>query len=311
MKGFVRSIIDRGVNRLADAVAERIAKRVPQQVSRTTQPLVFGPYDTHVFVHSADGHRVFLDARDHHITLHVLEHGCWEEHVRAVIMRTLKPGSTFVDVGANVGLHSLFAASIVGPQGRVHAFEPVPRLFETLRLNMDINGLNAIVKAHPVAVSERTGTAEFAHFVSHAAMSGFAVPEERLAYFNGTASTNGSSSVNSMTVDTVALDEFLHDAKIDVMKMDVEGFETLVLRGARRIVHDNANIVLILEWDAQLIGRAMGTIALQESVDYLRGEEFIPYIASQGNGLERISWDSSRLYVDTMVDLVVSRTEIK
>src|SRR5262245_27539814 len=100
-------------------------------------PIAIGPHDTHLYTHSKDGHRLFLDARDLHISLHVLEHGCWEDHVREVMRRVLRPGANFSDVGANIGLHTLFAASIVGPAGRVISFEPLPHMFDTLHRNVD------------------------------------------------------------------------------------------------------------------------------------------------------------------------------
>src|SRR5260221_10724280 len=69
---------------------------------------------------------------------------------------TLKPGSTVVDIGANVGAFSILAASIVGPRGRVLAFEPINKTFERLRKNVALNGLKN-VECHRAAIDSQEG----------------------------------------------------------------------------------------------------------------------------------------------------------
>jgi hypothetical protein len=72
------------------------------------------------------------------------------------IRRYLRPGDCFVDVGANIGVYSLLAASIVGPGGMVHAFEPMKRTFERLVENVAMNALRH-VQCHRLALSDAAG----------------------------------------------------------------------------------------------------------------------------------------------------------
>jgi len=145
-------------------------------------------------------------------------HGCWlgsyEYEQRIIFERIIKEGSIVFDIGAHVGFYTLLASIMVGPRGRVFAFEPVPRnlyyLKEHLRLN---NVKNAtVIKA---AVSDSGGFTTFDE---------------------GPASSVGHlSPQGKLIVKTVALDELILRAGLPVpnyMKIDVEGTELLVLKGA-------------------------------------------------------------------------------
>jgi hypothetical protein len=72
------------------------------------------------------GHTMYLDSRDISLTPHLLRQGCWEPDVTRFFLRIVKPGMRVVEVGANVGYYTLLACSLVGPTGRVTAFEANP-----------------------------------------------------------------------------------------------------------------------------------------------------------------------------------------
>ena len=126
----------------------------------------------------------------------------------------LRPDSCCVDVGANEG--SVLDHMVrLAPRGRHVAFEPIPRLAEDLRARFPD------VTVHQAAVSDRAGTRAFQHYPPIPAMS----------------SLNGRPDLDpgkhrQMTVDTVTLDEALDGLRPDFVKIDVEGAEGLVLRGA-------------------------------------------------------------------------------
>ncbi len=309
LSGMIRSQLNTQLNIIVPHLKNGAApnggpsKAIDAKAIARAVPLTFNPTDTHIYFHTSDGHRFFLDAKDHHITLHVLEHGCWEDHVRDALMQILKPGSTFIDVGGNVGLHALFAGSIVGPTGKVYSFEPLPHLYETLKLNVDVNGMGNIVKPHQLAVSDTEEVKSFSNFRSHSAMSGFTVPQIRLEIFNEA----DNSSVEVIEVNTVTLDKMFAGQRVDGLKVDVEGYETLVLRGAKKLIRDNPDIKLIIEWDPLLVGRTMGREAMAESISFLRSEGFIPYLALWQQPLRKVSWDDAPTLEG---DLVLSRTDV-
>lgn len=296
LKQFGRMLADAVARRVIEHLEQRLAPLMEQTVRGNVQhefaapkplPIVIGEGDTHIYTHTGDGHRVFLDVRDHHITLHVLEHGTWEDHVRLAIIETLPAGGTFIDVGGNVGLHSLFAAAVVGPLGKVRAFEPIPRMFNTLVRNFDVNGLNDYATATCAAVADHPGKRIFTEFRSHAAMSGFSLTPTRLQRHVS------SEAPEQFEVDVTTLDLEFGQERVDMIKIDVEGYELLVLQGAQQVLQNNPSCVLIIEWAPKFIAEVLGTDAVRDSIDLLQGLGFVAHLLQSGQAPKQISWDEA------------------
>lgn len=137
--------------------------------------------------------------------------------------RFLKPGETFVDAGANCGVYTVAAANIVGKTGKVLAFEPGEFILNTLKKNVEINGFDQ-VQVFPVGLSDTAGSAKL---YSH--------PHGASSFSLGCQEGQAS---NSFTINLDRLDEVLDRASVstvDCIKMDVEGAEELILRGAPRL----------------------------------------------------------------------------
>lgn len=147
--------------------------------------------------------------------------GSFEAPELAFLRETLHPGMTFVDVGANWGLFSLFAASRVGGAGKVLAFEPDGRMFHLLRENVKRNRLRQI-ELFQVAIADRSCEMTL---VSHdRASDNWGV--SRIA-------TN-ATQLARFTVPCKPLDAVMDEATlavVDLVKIDVEGAEDLVLHG--------------------------------------------------------------------------------
>ena len=124
----------------------------------------------------------------------------------------LKPGDTYVDVGANIGALALLAASKVGPSGYVHAFEAHPEIFRFLQGNIQLNGFSNI-SANNYAVADQPGDLAFTDLHSD--------------------DQNSICQEGSIIVRANRLDDLLPvDRPIALLKIDVEGAEKLVLDGA-------------------------------------------------------------------------------
>lgn len=149
-------------------------------------------------------------------------HGCWlgsyEYEKQTLFSKIIKEGSIVYDIGAHVGFYTLLASELVGPKGRVLAFEPLPDNLHYLKKHLRLNQRENVM-AVEAAVAERSGMRSF---------------EE---------STNGYTgrlfSKSRLNVKVVGLDELVLNGKIpspDYMKIDVEGSELLVLEGAKSIL---------------------------------------------------------------------------
>ncbi len=90
-----------------------------------------------------------------------------EPDLQQVLPRYLKPGMTVFDIGANIGFFAIAAANLVGPTGRVVAFEPNPAVVARLKENVELNGLADRVKIEQSAVGDFDGTAQFCFALTH------------------------------------------------------------------------------------------------------------------------------------------------
>ena len=165
--------------------------------------------------------------------------------IRLEITRRLKPGETFLDIGANVGFYTLIAAKVVGRTGSVYAFEPAPNTRAGLERNIQLNDFGNVTTV-PVALSDATGIGEL--FLDAKKNSGAASLRR---------SPNSGESV-SVVVDTYDNFAALYALPIPALvKIDVEGSEVSVLRGMTALLSrpDRPAIILeVSEWSLEEMG---------------------------------------------------------
>lgn len=156
----------------------------------------------------------------------------YEPNTLCVIRELLTQGSTFIDVGANMGVISLVASKWVGPSGRVYSLEPSTREYENLRHNVESNPALS-VKPFRLAAASSGGHATLrVAAASHAGLNtlGNAFPYE------------GVETERLETIETITLDDFVAREAIHgiaAMKIDVEGAEAAVLQGAHNVLRDH------------------------------------------------------------------------
>ena len=136
-------------------------------------------------------------------------------------------GSTFFDIGAQAGFHTLLASELVGPGGHVYAFEPLPRNLIYLNKHIALNHLSN-VSVIAAAVADRSGTAGF---------------DASPGYLTARLSTKGP-----LQVSTVCLDDLVSRQEVPVpylMKIDTEGAELRVLNGARKLLSQRRPMIFL------------------------------------------------------------------
>jgi FkbM family methyltransferase len=192
------------------------------------------------------GFRMRIDDPHEWIQKRLLE-DAFEPGVSAVIKAVLQPGDIFFDAGANRGYYTLLALKC---GASVTAFEPVPRLYQTLQTNLRMNGIDRQATLEPLALGEDTHTATI--YVasrkddgSHSLIAGVE-----------------ASAVVQQEVQVTSLDQYLVE-KRDVpslIKIDVEGYEARVLDGAQMVLNTIQPPVLIFE-TADRLASALGESA--------------------------------------------------
>jgi FkbM family methyltransferase len=177
--------------------------------------------------------KMFVRPNDSLISAEIARDRRYESHVSTVLESLLQSGDTFIDVGANIGYFALMAASIVGPRGRVIAFEPNADNYEMLRESTRANDFESILTIHPAAVSDMVGMLSFS--------TGGLEGNGRIV----NAVEAEAETIPLPLVQAVTLDDALRECgRIDVIKMDVEGAEARVWRGMSELVRRHKPIIV-------------------------------------------------------------------
>jgi FkbM family methyltransferase len=172
---------------------------------------------------------------------------------RQLLKKILFQGAVVVDVGANIGIYSEFLCRCVGPIGLVHSFEPSP---DNFRLLSSATRHLTNVQLTQAAVGERSGESKL--YIS-----------DKLNVDHRAYKTDGDSR-RAIPTQMVALDDYFKSGqRIDLIKMDIQGYELHALRGAQRVLQENSDINLLLEfWPA---GLAQAGVRWEELVEMLQG----------------------------------------
>jgi FkbM family methyltransferase len=185
--------------------------------------------------------------------------GAYEPEVRAEIRRRLRPGDTAIDVGANAGWHTLLMACRVGPGGRVVAVEPNPSSRERLEHGIAINRLTN-VRVDARALADREGSRTFeappagAVWDGTGRLTGGEVRRKPDATIEGRAKPDATSATVAVTtIDALAAEHSLD--RVALIKIDVEGWEPAVLRGAASVLR-TSRPALIFEYDPAYMERS-------------------------------------------------------
>ncbi len=167
-----------------------------------------------------------------------------ESHVR--------PGDVFYDIGANVGAYALIAAKVSDQQARIYAFEPGFNTFASLCHNVLINVCQQCVFPLPIALSDRTGLARFKYRTVSAGGASHALGNRALAPAEGDA----PAAVYEQQILAYRLDDVIEQFGLPVpshIKLDVDGAECEVLRGAPKLLANPRLRTLLLEIDEEAV----------------------------------------------------------
>lgn len=243
-------------------------------------PCISGP----LCILTRHGHRIHLPNAQEPIAFSLLISGDYEPEVLALLWHRLHPGDTALDIGANVGVFTLPLATRVGPSGKVIAVEASPPVFQYLDRNVRENQLTNVLPLH-AAAADQPGEVSFFEAPAHSfGMSGL-----------GNLAGSTTHRVSARTVDEIV--SAAGCERVAAMKVDVEGFEVLVFKGARGLIERrelNFIVFEFLDWaeervpggkpgDAQRYLRDSG-FQLWRLEDYDRGRPPLNHILETGGG---------------------------
>jgi len=202
----------------------------------------------------------FLLLRNDALARTLRRRGSWEPHLVALMEAVLREGDVAIDVGANFGFHTVVMASCVGDSGAVHAFEPLRIVYQQLCANVFRNGFRNVY-TYRCVVGESDGAV--------VAMNDIDFLQDNVNIGDTRVGSGGD------VVETHTLDHFQFKG-VKLIKMDVQGYELLALKGAKKLISEQRPIIFVEVEEHHL--RAFGSSS----------KELIEYLLSTGYVLLRI-----------------------
>jgi FkbM family methyltransferase len=186
----------------------------------------------------------------------------------------LKPGDTFIDIGANIGFFSAIAAQKVGPSGKVFSFEPSPREYQRLLFTISKNNLSNIIIPFNLALADCKEILSLVIAENHTGI-------------NSLQNSSHMNNLNYTKVFTTRLDDLIEE-KIKLVKIDVEGAEYRVLKGMETLLNNGKIDTLIVEITPMFLKKFGST--KDELYQYLEQKKFHP------NTLKNEEWQYDEVF---------------
>ncbi len=187
------------------------------------------------------GQLMYVDRRDLSVAPHLMMSGLWEFEIVELFRRYVKQDSVVLDVGANFGFFGI-VAGVHNPFGELHFFDANPVFAPFIRKSLFVNGLNERARVTSAAISHRSG---------------------EQVMLNGENDLWGSSSLRPIVasefvspsepiaVSTLSIDDYCEEkgiGRVDLVKLDIEGHEEAALKGMRRLIEANPQLVIFMEY---------------------------------------------------------------
>lgn len=171
---------------------------------------------------------IIINPKNGYLDAQIYAYGLYEKHIVKEIVENTKEGDVCVDVGANIGHHTIIMSQNVGKSGRVYAYEPIPKIKDQLDKSISLNEIKN-VETILIALSNTEEDLELN------------ICNESIA---SSSIVNKMSTGEKITIKTKTLDSYNYP-KVDFMKIDVEGFEYNVLLGAEKTIATNLPKIVI------------------------------------------------------------------
>ncbi len=197
-----------------------------------------------VIVTEVEGFLLGVPSQEWRLGAYYALRGLPEPGMTRLFASFIQPGMVVVDIGAHIGIYTLFALRQLSGHGRLYSFEPTPKTHTLLRDNVQVNGFleSGVVRLDARAISDHAGSTTFTAYANNSGHN---------SLFAGTAPGE------TLTVETVTLDAALADEpRIDVIKIDAEGSEPFILRGMTQILARNPGLRIFVEFAPEHLRRA-------------------------------------------------------
>lgn len=178
--------------------------------------------------------KIILNRKFGYVDMMIFQNGIYEKDIVDDIYNELDNTKVMLDIGSNIGQHSLILSSYCK---KIYAFEPIPKVYNQFRRSIAKNNIQNI-ETFNIGISNRQETKEFNFIEDHAGASSFI--------------DRSNDHTHKITVPTNTLQNILGNTSFDVMKIDVEGYEAVVILGNKEIILKNRPVIFV-EYDRKWI----------------------------------------------------------
>lgn len=184
-----------------------------------------------------EGNKIYLDENDSLFLSSSMMH---EKTIVNLVKNEIKKGDVVIDIGAHIGYYTVLFAKLVGPEGKVFAFEASPTNFEILKKNISVNGYKNVILNNK-AVSDKNGKLTL-YITGRTSTENFLFKPENF--------TDSSKIKQTVEIDSITLDDYFQDfnGEINFLKMDISGAEPRVMKGMSSILNKNNSLKIQQEW---------------------------------------------------------------
>jgi FkbM family methyltransferase len=195
--------------------------------------------DNRILSRVLNRYMIYTDARDVSVTPYVFGNGGYDWHIVETMAALIKPNMVCADLGACFGFHTLVMADLVGSAGKVYSFECHPRLFPTLKNNIEINDFCTRVRPYPNAIGASAGSGELC--LHRRRFNGSTLSDRAKASF-------GAQEVASVNISR--LDDILipNGANPDFYHISAVGYEPQIWEGMQGLLHAKRKITIIMNF---------------------------------------------------------------
>lgn len=201
------------------------------------------------------GQKIFVEARDISVSPALIMDGHWEQEVTAMMTSLLRPTDCFIDAGANMGYFGIVAGTIIDGSkgGSIHMIEANPRLVPLIFKSINVTGLLGTAVVSNFAVSDGLGEVQL-QVVKDLMGSSSLIDLDSQFQETNESSAMGFEVEEKVTVPSITLDAYVEREsldRVDLIKMDIEGYEDQAYQGMSGVIEDNRDhIRLLLEFSA-------------------------------------------------------------
>lgn len=243
--------LDSSVNELTVAQKEN-SKLLNKLNEKQAQGGIMRVNDREIATPIFNGLIMYLDPRDIAITPHIVFSGIWEEWVTKAWIRVLSlqnKNTVVLDIGANNGYYGMLAArDLDKTTSRVILFEPNPNLLPYIHKTLSVNWLNENTIVEPLGVSDKNGNAKLNILQDYTGSSSMHTSEFMKSYLEHKMDikTEQEVKVKTTTVDAYCTQHNIKE--VDMVIMDIEGYEEKAYHGMRNTVAQSKNITFFIEF---------------------------------------------------------------